>query len=293
MSSADKAAQILPSLENYDIRVLHAIEQGMIQHKVVPHKEVLRISGLNESEIYHRLSKLYKHELIYREQEPYLGYLMNYNAYDILALNALVKAEMLEYLGPSIGIGKEADVYEGVTPDDTKVAVKFHRIGRTSFRDTKRKREYLADHDHTSWLYQSRLAAETEYEALSLMHEAGVQTPNPIYQNRHTIIMQYIKGIELSEILVIENAEIFLMEILDNLKKAYEAGVIHSDISEYNILIDDNTEVWIIDWPQYITSDHPNADETLERDVKNITYFFERKHNVDMTLEEAVEYVKN
>lgn len=293
MSSADKAAQILPSLENYDIRVLHAIEQGMIQHKVVPHKEVLRISGLNESEIYHRLSKLYKHELIYREQEPYLGYLMNYNAYDILALNALVKAEMLEYLGPSIGIGKEADVYEGVTPDDTKVAVKFHRIGRTSFRDTKRKREYLADHDHTSWLYQSRLAAETEYEALSLMHEAGVQTPNPIYQNRHTIIMQYIKGIEISEILVIENAEIFLMEILDNLKKAYEAGVIHSDISEYNILIDDKTEVWIIDWPQYITSDHPNADETLERDVKNITYFFERKHNVDMTLEEAVEYVKN
>lgn len=293
MSSADKAAQILPSLENYDIRVLHAIEQGMIQHKVVPHKEVLRISGLNESEIYHRLSKLYEHELIYREQEPYLGYLMNYNAYDILALNALVKAEMLEYLGPSIGIGKEADVYEGVTPDDTKVAVKFHRIGRTSFRDTKRKREYLADHDHTSWLYQSRLAAETEYEALSLMHEAGVQTPNPIYQNRHTIIMQYIKGVELSEILVIENAEIFLMEILDNLKKAYEAGVIHSDISEYNILIDDKTEVWIIDWPQYITSDHPNADETLERDVKNITYFFERKHNVDMTLEEAVEYVKN
>lgn len=293
MSSADKAAQILPSLENYDIRVLHAIEQGMIQHKVVPHKEVLRISGLNESEIYHRLSKLYKHELIYREQEPYLGYLMNYNAYDILALNALVKAEMLEYLGPSIGIGKEADVYEGVTPDDRKVAVKFHRIGRTSFRDTKRKREYLADHDHTSWLYQSRLAAETEYEALSLMHEAGVQTPNPIYQNRHTIIMQYIKGIELSEILVIENAEIFLMEILDNLKKAYEAGVIHSDISEYNILIDDKTEVWIIDWPQYITSDHPNADETLERDIKNITYFFERKHNIDMTLEEAVEYVKN
>jgi len=293
VSSADKAAQILPSLENYDIRVLHAIEQGMIQHKVVPHKEVLRISGLNESEIYHRLSKLYKHELIYREQEPYLGYLMNYNAYDILALNALVKAGMLEYLGPSIGVGKEADVYEGVTPDDTKVAVKFHRIGRTSFRDTKRKREYLADHDHTSWLYQSRLAAETEYEALSLMHEAGVQTPNPIYQNRHTIIMQYIKGIELSEILVIENAEIFLMEILDNLKKAYEAGVIHSDISEYNILIDDKTEIWIIDWPQYITSHHPNADETLERDVKNITYFFDRKHNVDMTLEEAVEYVKN
>ena len=293
MSSAEKAAQVLPGLENYDLRVLQAIELGMIQHQIVPHDEVLRLSGLNINEIDHRLDVLYKNELIYRERDPYLGYLMNYNAYDLLALNAMVKAEVLEYLGPSIGIGKEADVFEGVTPDEKTVAVKFHRLGRTSFRDTRRKREYLADRRHTSWLYQSRLAAEIEYEALQKMHKAGVQVPEPIHQNRHTIVMQYLESTQLSDIISLEEPEIFLEEILENMKKAYEAGVIHSDLSEYNVLIDEETQVWIIDWPQYISADHPNGDEILERDIGNIAYFFERKHGTKMSREEAVSFVRN
>ena len=292
MSSAEKAAQSLPSLENYDLRVLQAIELGMIQHQIVPHDEVLRYSGLNINEIDHRLDNLYKSELIYRERDPYLGYLMNYNGYDLLALNALVKSNILTHLGPSIGVGKEADVFEGVTPDNKTVAVKFHRLGRTSFRDTKRKREYLADRRHTSWLYQARLAAETEYKALQLMQEAGVQVPEPIYQNRHTIVMQYIEGTQLSDIISLEEPEIFLDDILENMKKAYKAGVVHSDLSEYNILIDTETHVWIIDWPQYITKDHYNAEEILARDIGNITYYFERKYGTDMTRADAVNYVK-
>jgi RIO kinase 2 len=293
VSSAEKAAQVLPSLENYDLRVLQAIELGMIQHQIVPHEEVLRLSGLNIKEIDHRLDTLYKNDLIYREKDPYLGYLMNYNAYDLLALNAFVKADVLEYLGPSIGIGKEADVFEGVTPENQTVAVKFHRLGRISFRDTKRKREYLADRRHTSWLYQSRLAAEIEYDALQKMYNTGVKVPRPIQQNRHTIVMQYIRSTQLSDIISLDEPEVFLEEILENMKKAYEAGVIHSDLSEYNVLIDDKTNVWVIDWPQYISSDHPNAEEILERDIGNIVYYFERKHGTSMRREEALHYVKN
>jgi RIO kinase 2 len=293
VSSAEKAASVLRNLENYDLRVLQAIELGMIQHHIVPHEEVLRYSGLNINEIDHRLDVLYKNGLIHREKDPYLGYLMNYAAYDLLALNAIVKAEILDYLGPPIGIGKEADVFEGVTPEEKIVAIKFHRLGRTSFRDTKRKREYLADRRHTSWLYQSRLAAETEYEAIQRMYKAGVQVPKPIFQNRHTIVMQYIKGIQLSEIIVLEEAKIFLEEILENIKIAYENGVIHSDLSEFNVLVDDKTNIWIIDWPQYITKEHYNAQEILERDIKNITYFFERKHRSKINLDEALRYVKS
>ncbi|MFH1178955.1 MAG: RIO1 family regulatory kinase/ATPase [Candidatus Bathyarchaeota archaeon] len=293
MSSAEKAAQALPGLENYDLRVLQAIELGMIQHQIVPHDEVLRLSGLNVNEIDHRLDTLYKNELIYRERDPYLGYLMNYTAYDLLALNALVKAQVLEYLGPSIGVGKEADVFEGVTPEEKTVAVKFHRLGRTSFRETKRKREYLADRRHSSWLYQARLAAETEYEALQQMYRAGVKVPEPIHQNRHTVVMQYIKGTQLSDIISLEEPMLFLYEILDNMRKAYEAGIIHSDLSEYNILIDEESIAWIIDWPQYISSKHPNAGEILARDIGNVAHYFKRKYGTSMTLDEAVKYVKN
>jgi RIO kinase 2 len=293
VSSAEKAAQALPKLENYDLRVLQAIELGMIQHQIVPHDEVLRLSGLNVNEIDHRLDTLYKNELIYRERDPYLGYLMNNTAYDLLALNALVKASVLEYLGPSIGIGKEADVFEGITPEEKTVAVKFHRLGRTSFRDTKRKREYISDRRHTSWLYQSRLAAETEYYALQKMHEAGVKVPMPITQNRHAIVMQYIKGTQLSDVISLDDPIFFLNAILENMRKAYKAGVIHSDLSEYNILIDEDSVEWIIDWPQYIRTDHPNAEEILARDIGNIAYYFERKYGTSMSTEEAIKIVKN
>jgi RIO kinase 2 len=105
--------------------------------------------------------------------------------------------------------------------------------------------------------------------------------------------MQYIKGIQLSEIIILEEAEIFLAEILENMKIAYNNGVIHSDLSEYNVLLDDKTNIWIIDWPQYITKDHYNAEEMFERDIGNIAYYFERKHGTSMGRNEAIKYVKD
>ena len=292
MSSAEKAAVALTKVESYDLRILQAIELGMIRHEVVPFEEVVRYSGLNESEVEYRMKGLDELELLYRQWDPYLGYIMNYNAYDLLALNALVKAESLEALGPPVGTGKESDVFEAVTPEDVKVAVKFHRLGRTSFRDTRRKREYIADRRHISWLYQSRLAAEAEYSALKSMHEAGVSVPEPIDQNRHVIVMQFIQGTQLSDIISLEEPRLFLDDVLEDVRLAYGAGVIHTDLSEYNILVDGEGEVWIIDWPQYVSTDHPNAMELLERDVGNVVYYFQRKYGLEYDPEQALNHVR-
>jgi len=292
VSSAERAAQVLTQLESYDLRALQGIELGMIQHEYVPFDAVVRYSGLNEGELEHRLRNLDRLDLLYRQRTPYLGYIMNYTAYDCLALNALVKAGSLEALGPSVGIGKEADVYEGAAPENRKVAVKFHRLGRTSFRDTRRKRDYIADRHHISWLYQSRLAAENEYRALKLMHEAGVAVPEPLDQNRHAVVMEYLDAVQLSDVVELDEPMELLTDILDNVRKAYDAGVIHSDLSEYNVMVNAEGRVWIIDWPQYTASDHPNSKETLARDVGNVAYYFQRKYGTEMTVEEAVEYVK-
>jgi len=292
VSSAEKAAQVLTQLENLDLRILQAIEQGMIKHEYVPFEEVARYSGLHDSKLEYRLGNLDRLELIYRQKEPYLGYIMNYTAYDCLALNALVKSETLDALGPSVGIGKEADVYEAMTPGNVKVAVKFHRLGRTSFRDTRRKRDYIADRRHISWLYQSRLAAENEFRALRMMHEAGVSVPRPFEQNRHAIVMEYLDAVQLSDVIELDEPGEFLVDILDNVGLAYRAGVIHTDLSEYNIMVNPEGRIWIIDWPQYTASDHPNAEEVLARDVGNVAYYFQRKYSTSMTVEEALVYVK-
>lgn len=293
VSSAEKAASIILELDNRDFRILQAIELGMIQHELVPIPVIMRYTGMNENKVTYRLNKLYKLELIYRQRDPYLGMMMNYTGFDCLALNAIVKADIIDALGPSIGVGKEADVFQAITEQEKVVAVKFHRLGRTSFRDTRRKRDYIAGRRHVSWLFQSRLAAENEYKALRLMHEAGVTVPEPIHQNRHIIIMGYIEGTQLSKIISLEEPEEFLQDILENMNKAYRAGVIHTDLSEYNVLVGFDGKIWIIDWPQYISSKHPNAEEILERDIGNVIHYFKRKYKTDMTTEEAVETVKN
>ena len=292
MSSAEIAARLFLSLEPRDFRVLQAIELGMIQHELVPHEEIEKFSSLSTSETEYRIAGLHKKELIYRQSDPYLGYIMNYNGYDTLALNALVKGDVIEALGPSVGVGKEADVFEALTSENRRVAIKFHRLGRTSFRDTRRKREYIADRRHISWLYQSRLAAEKEYEALRIAFDAGVSVPEPIHQTRPTIVMGFVEGYQLSDVIKLDQPEEFLDDILENVKRYYKAGIIHSDLSEYNVMVTEEGSIWLIDWPQCIAVDHPNADEILVRDVGNIVKYFERKYRVEMSLEEALSIVK-
>ncbi|MCK4313158.1 hypothetical protein KAW04_00165, partial [Candidatus Bathyarchaeota archaeon] len=77
-----------------------------------------------------------------------------------------------------------------------------------------------------------------------------------------------------------------------SVRKAYlNAGVIHADLSEYNVILKPNMHILIIDWPQYVTKKHPNAQQLLTRDVKNILRFFKRKHMLQVKLNEALAYV--
>ena len=83
------------------------------------------------------------------------------------------------------------------------------------------------------------------------------------------------------------------MEILRNVRKAYlKAGIIHADLSEYNIILKPDIHILIIDWPQYVTKDHPNAEQLLKRDIENIITFFKRKHMLEANVEEAFAYIK-
>jgi len=292
MSDADVAVRVFRELENRDIRVLQAIELAMSRYEYVPEEIVLRYAGLNVEETHFRLRRLSKFRLIRSWRGAYLGYMLNYAGYDCLAINALVKTEVLEAFGKPLGVGKESDVYDALTPQQQRVAVKFHRLGRTSFRQTKRKRGYLAEQGHVSWLYQSRLAAEKEHEALKLVYPHGIAVPEPVSQNRHVVVMGMIEGAELVEHREIPKPEKVLREILANVRKAYlKAGVVHADLSEYNIILQPNMHILIIDWPQYVMREHPNAEDLLKRDVRNVLRFFSRRCGLKSKLEAALDYV--
>ncbi|MEM3459188.1 MAG: serine/threonine-protein kinase RIO2 [Candidatus Bathyarchaeia archaeon] len=290
MSSAETAVKVFRTLENEDFRVLQVIEAAMSKHEFVPKELIAKFAKFNLEEIDFRLKRLHKLRLIRQMQGAYVGYTLNYAGYDCLAINAFVKANVLEAFGKPLGVGKEADVYDALNPKGEKIAVKFHRLGRISFRQTMRKRAYTTE--HANWLFQSRIAAEKEFQALTLTFSHKVAVPEPINQNRHAIAMGMIEGAELAEWKELPEPEKILKRILHNIRKAYlQAGVIHADLSEYNIILKPNMQILIIDWPQYVTRKHPNAQQLLTRDVKNVLQYFKRKFMLEITLKEALEYV--
>jgi RIO kinase 2 len=104
--------------------------------------------------------------------------------------------------------------------------------------------------------------------------------------------MGMIEGAELANWKRLTRPERILKEILRNVRKSYlKAGVIHGDLSEYNILLRPNKHVLIIDWPQFVMKNHPNAQDMLRRDVHNVLQYFERKHGLRVELEESLKYV--
>ena len=294
MSSADVAVKVLRQLQQEDFRVLQVIEAAMARHRHIPEDELPKLTKLSQRELDFRLSRLTKFRLVERWVGSYIGYVLYTAGYDCLAINALVKAGVLEAFGKPLGVGKESDVYDALTPKGERVAVKLHRLGRTSFRSTRRTRGYVAQRHHISWLYQSRLAAEREFEALRLVRSHHVAVPRPIRQNRHSVVMEMIEGAELSELNQIQNPEKALKEILSNIRRTYhKAGVVHADLSEFNIIMQPNGHILIIDWPQYVERDHPSAERLLERDVRNVVQFFKRKFKTHITPEEALTQVKS
>ena len=262
----------------------------------VPIEELNKYTKLPFDKLEYRLKKLVREKLVVRTTQPYEGFQIYFEGYDALALNAFVKRKSISAIGNEIGVGKESVIYEAIRQPELAIGgplpviIKFHREGRTSFKQIKRVREHLGEREHFSWIYAARLAAQREYEIMSKLYPQ-VSVPKPLDQNRHAIVMELAKGSLLSKTKLVD-PEWYLDEILKQVKITYSRGVIHADLSEYNIFVSEEG-VQLIDWPQYVILEHPHADEILERDVSNILTHFSRKYNIKRELEKVLEEVKS
>lgn len=280
---------IFKKLEKNDFRTLIGIEIGMRQHRWVPSEMLPSFSKLLAGEVRYRIDRLLGFNLVKKSVIPYDGYRIHFDGYDALAVGALT-LRGLSAIGDNIGVGKESVVYEGMY-DGEPVILKFHRAGYTSFKQVARQRD-TGDRNH--WIFIARRAAKREYEALGTLAElsgdSAVSVPRGIDHNRHLIAMSIAPGGELSKTKV-DDPNWFLDEIIEQIRKTYAAGFIHSDLSEYNVFVSPDGAT-LIDWPGYVTTTHPQAEFLLERDVKNVLAFFNRKYGVTRDCEEVVEYVR-
>jgi len=220
------------------------------------------------------------------------------------ALYKLVQDGYVAAFGGPLSTGKEANVYEalgGAAAGDVlaavepTVAVKVYRINTSSFRDM---RDYLEGDPRFEGIGSDKgevvkAWVRKEFSNLGRAREAGVRVPVPVAVERNVLIMEYIgtetgRAKRLSEVEV-ENPETAFDVVSEYMRRLYAAGLIHGDLSEYNVVFHDGQLV-IIDLGQAVTVHHPNADDFLDRDCENVASYF-RRLGVDTSAEELRAYV--
>lgn len=269
-------AQLLKYIEEDVWRVLTAVELGMRNHELVAGELVASIAGLRGT-IHHDLDYLLRHKLISHQGKPYDGYQLTKQGYDFLALHALVKRNTITDIGPLIGQGKEADVYVAYDADKKPVIVKFHRIGRVSFRKAKDTREYLAGKHTSSWLYLSRLSAQREFLNMQGLAHLKFPVPDAIDHNRHCVVMSHVDGVLLNNVQTLSDPEKVFNEIIDVTVNLLKIGVVHADLTQFNIIVKDDLSITIIDFPQCLRYTDPEAEEKFNHDLNELREFFSNR----------------
>ncbi len=145
-----------------------------------------------------------------------------------------------------ISAGKEADVYL-TRYSDALLAVKVFRLYRTSHRGGRPIKI-----DSTGWL------AAHEFDMLYQAWKGGALVPTPAKRVENLFSMRYLGGeLGLAPRLydsVLDDSWSFLKEALDGIAALAKAGVVHSDLSPYNILVFEDRP-WFIDLSEAIRVD--------------------------------------
>ncbi|WXG45857.1 MAG: hypothetical protein WED05_04130 [Candidatus Atabeyarchaeum deiterrae] len=135
-----RSAKVFKDVGQVGVRILESIEIGMRRYEFVPVDEVLKVTRLPENDLNFHLSNLLRNELIRGRVAPYKGYVLTEAGYDCLAFNALVKQNVLEAIGPPVGVGKECTCLQSATKPEWLAVPSLRRI--QSGLDIRRKRCY-------------------------------------------------------------------------------------------------------------------------------------------------------
>ena len=177
-------------------------------------------------------------------------------------------------LGP-IGTGKESYVFYSRDFHDRIVAVKIHRHNIDAFKSIP---AYIRLRGRKSGGFIKQINDWTrfEYNFLSKAHNLGINTPEPIRCYENIIVMQFIGRDENPAKLAIKdsdfNIERWYVLLTNFIVSMAKNGIIHGDLSPYNIL-DYNGEPFIIDFSQALKLSSLTIN-FLVRDITNVNNWF-------------------
>ena len=211
------------------------------------------------------------------------------------ALYKLVQDGHIDAFGGPISTGKEANVYTALAGEQT-VAVKVYRINASDFEEMGEYMEGDPRFDSLGGDKKSIVIAwvRKEFANLRRARLAGVRVPDTAAVERNVLVMEYLgteqgRGKRLGEV-HIENPDTAYEVVREYVRRLYDAGLVHGDLSEYNIIVH-NSQLYVIDLGQAVTFHHPNSNDFLERDCRNVANFFHRQ-GVDTGPDQLLAYVR-
>ena len=286
MSSFSKAGHLVSSLNKSDFKILKVFASSLKTHQFLNLSTLSQYSNLNQRLVEHHLERLVKSGLVGKSN---IGFTLLVTGLDIYVLKILSNRNTITSIGPQIGIGKEAEIYLAHDSQEKDKILKMFRLGRSSFKQIKRKRDISTS--TSNWLLLNIQTAKREYDILNYLRQSSTSFPTPLYRSFHCIVMEPFYGSKLADAESLEDPQSVLEKIISNVKIAYQNGYINGDLNEYNIMVN-NDNIFILDWPQAIKVDTINANVVLLRDVKNILKFFSKKYKIEKDVGNTINHIK-
>ena len=173
-----------------------------------------------------------------------------FDEFTLRTLEMMKRKHYFDELGKPIKTGKEGDVYFGYRGDKT-LAIKIYRMTSANFKKISQYivRDYRFRNIKGSLRKVILVWAEKEFRNVALCHKHNISVPYMYKQFNNVIIMDYIFGKMLKDY-DLENPKEFFELLIEQLKLVrHEAKLIHGDLSEFNIMVENELPV-LIDWGQ-------------------------------------------
>ena len=209
-------------------------------------------------------------------------------------LQTLIDEGLIDAVQRQLMSGKEAMVFVVRCGDETRCAKVYKEATHRSFRQAvdytenrkvKNTRQARAMAKGTRFGKQAQEAAwqSAEVDALYRLAAAGVRVPKPYNFHEGVLLMELVTdhngdaAPRLNDVsFSADQARRHHASLLAEVVRMLCAGVVHGDLSEFNILLAEDGPV-IIDLPQAVDAAGNNhAQRMLLRDVSNLRHFFGR-----------------
>ena len=246
------------------------------------------------SDLKNILSRLQRRKVERLEKDSEIYKVMSsvFDSSTLLTLYHLINRSIFDVFYGVVSTGKEANVFCALDKGGNYVAVKIYRIATSDFNNMRR---YLVGDPRFQRVPQERRGVvytwgAREFRNLQEAHKAGVPVPKPIEHEKNVLVMEFVgeEGIPypIMKDEVPQAPRRTFEKLLEATKTLYkEAELIHSDLSEYNVML--TPDPVIIDLSMGTDIRNPRADELLMRDLSNLVRYFRK---IGLKMLEPVKY---